>query len=132
MASPNSDNPEPQMSVDTATVYVRRMVKREKAKVGSIELAIEAISSRYRIGTSQLVHLFKGKAKTYDTAKFAKLYWAYLDHCAREIAALEHEMAVEKAVTGDDDFGDLAAEAAALAEKIASKRAALNQGREMR
>jgi len=120
------------MSVDTATVYVQRMVKREKASAGNVERAIATLSRRYKIGAWQLTHLFKGKAKTLDTAKFARLRAAYFDHCAAQVAALQHEMTVERAVTGDDDFDDLAAEAAALAEKIAAKRAALNQGGEVK
>jgi len=132
MALPNSDNPVPPMSVDTATVYVQRMVKREKASAGNVERAIATLSRRYKIGAWQLTHLFKGKAKTLDTAKFARLRAAYFDHCAAQVAALQHEMTVERAVTGDDDFDDLAAEAAALAEKIAAKRAALNQGGEVK
>lgn len=132
MALPNSDNPVPPMSAETATLYVQRMVDREKPKAGNADLALRQLARRYKLGFWHLTHLFKGKAKTLDTAKFARLRAAYFDHCASEIAALEHELAVERAVTGDDDFDDLAAEAAALAAKIAAKRAALHQGREMR
>lgn len=132
MALPNSDDPVPPMSVDTATVYVRRMVKREKAAAGNVDLAIKALARRYKIGASQLTHLFKGRAKTYDTSKFARLREAYFDHCAAQVAALQQEIAVEKAITRDDDFDDLAAQAAALAEKIAAKRTALNKGREVK
>lgn len=126
MALPKSDNPVPPMSAETATLYVQRMVEREKPKAGNAEAALKTLARQYKLGFWHLTHLFKGRAKTLDTAKFVALRAAYLDHCAREIAALEHELAVERAVTGDDDLTDLAAEASALAEKIASKRAALN------
>ncbi len=126
MALPNSDNPVPPMSAETATLYVQRMVEREKPKAGNAEAALQQIARRYKLGFWHLTHLFKGKAKTLDTVKFARLRAAYLDYCAREIAALEHELAVERAVTGDDYLEDLVTEAAALAEKVAAKRAALD------
>lgn len=45
--------------------------------------------------------------------------------CERQMAKLQHEIAVEKATHDDDDLRDLEAAASALAAKIEARKAAL-------
>jgi hypothetical protein len=119
-----SDNKVHDMSVEAASDYVQRMVQREARGPGDIENAMSRLEVRYGIGFWQLSHLRKGRAKTCDTSLFARIRAAYLDMCARQISALQHEIEVEGAL-GNDDLADLEAEARALAKKIAAKRAAI-------
>lgn len=111
------------MSATRATYYVRQMVKAERRTAGDTEGALTRISRGTGIGFWTLSHLRKGNAKTCDTRLFERLRSAYLDLCERQIAEIQLEIAVEKAVTSDDDLTNLEAEAAALAEKIAARRA---------
>jgi hypothetical protein len=67
------------------------------------------------------MHLRSRRAKSCDVSLFARIRGAYLDLCERQVTKLQHQIAVEKAT--HDDLEDLAAEAAALAEKIRSRRA---------
>jgi len=123
MGLPKSEHPVPPMSVDAAADYVDRMVRRERASAENNEAALRQIATRYRIGFWQLHHLFKRKAKTCDSALFGRIRDAYLDHCAKQITALQLELAVDKAVNPDAETENLAAQAAELAAKIAEKRA---------
>lgn len=128
MGLPNSDNEVPPMSAATATEYVRRMVDKEASGRGDTEGALERLARRYGLGFWQLSHLRKGRAKSVDASLFARVRAAYLDMCERQLATLQHEIAMEKAVSGDDDFADLEAAASALAEKVAAQRATLSRG----
>lgn len=132
MALPKNDNEVPQVSAQTATFYVQRMVKLEEVRAGNKENALRHISRDYKIGFWQLTHLFKGKAKTCDVGLYARIRSAYLDRCSQMIAALQHDLEIEGALHGDDVDQDLVARAAALAAEVAAQRAALHQGREVR
>ena len=46
-----------------------------------------------------------------------------LDLCERQVAKLQHEIAVEKALNEDDTLEDLEREARRLAARIAAKKA---------
>lgn len=98
------------------------MVARESRGPGDVMPALRRIGGRYGIGFWQLSHLRKGNAKTVDASLFERLQAAYLDLCMRQIEQLQHEIATERAVTGDDHLWDLEAEAAALASKVAARR----------
>lgn len=52
----------------------------------------------------------------------ARLRAAYLDLCERQVAKLQHEIAITRA-TGDDTLEDLVAEADRLAQKIKARKA---------
>lgn len=119
-----SDNEVHGMSTAVATEYVRRMVAREASGPGDTEGAMARLEARYGIGFWQLSHLRGGRAKTVDVNLYARIRGAYLDFCERQMKALEHEIAMEKAVTDDDSIADLEREAAALAARIKAKRAA--------
>lgn len=132
MALPNSGNEVPNVSAATATEYVQKLVTIETATSGTKENAIAKIARDYGLTPSQLTHLYKGRAKTCDVGLFTRIRSAYLDRCARALAALQHELAMEEASSGDAFDQDLVARAAALAEEVAAKRAALNKGAQVR
>lgn len=131
MALPKNDNEVPQVSAQTATFYVQRLVKLEEVRAGSKENALRQIARDYKIGFWQLTHIYKKKAKTCDVSLYARIRSAYLDRCSQMIAALQHDIEMEEASGADAFDQDLVAEAAALAAKIAAERAALNQGRKV-
>jgi len=127
MTYPKSEYPVPPMTVEAASDYARRVHGFLEAGVRDsedLEFAFDSFERRYGVGRWTLEHLRKGKAKTCDVGVFARLRAAYLDLCERQVSKLQHEIAVERAV-GDDDLASLEAEATALAQKIAARKAAL-------
>ncbi|HEU5019658.1 MAG TPA: hypothetical protein VFT69_16995 [Pseudolabrys sp.] len=112
------------MSAAAATELVRKMVFEEKRHTGDAELAMHSLARRYSVGFWTLDHLRKGRAKTCDSSLLARLRLAYLDICQRQLTHLQNEIATEKAA-GDDTLADLELEAAALAQKIQARKAAL-------
>lgn len=129
MALPKTDNKVPEVSAHTATEYVQMMVRIEEVRSGTQENAMRKLAHDYKIGFWQLVHLFKGKAKTCDVVLFNRVRSAYLDRCGQMIAALQHEIEMEEALGGDAVDQDLVARARALVAEVAEKRAALGEGR---
>ncbi len=101
----------------------------ERAEGGgpeAIDVAFDQqFERRFGVGRWTLAHLKKGRAKTCDVSVFARMRAAYIAICERQMAKLQHEIAVEKATHDDDDLRDLEAAAAALAAKIAARKAAL-------
>jgi len=122
--SPKSRNEIPEMSVESATEYVRTMVQRESRGPGDIENAMQRLEVRYGLPFWTLWHLRKGRAKTCDTSLFARIRGAYLDMCQQQVGSLLHEIQIEAAI-GDDTLEDLEAEARALAAKIRARKARL-------
>ena len=122
--SPKSRNEIPEMSVESATEYVRTMVQRESRGPGDIENAMQRLETRYGLPFWTLWHLRKGRAKTCDTSLFARIRGAYLDMCQQQVGSLLHEIQIEAAI-GDDTLEDLEAEARALAAKIRARKARL-------
>ena len=121
---PKSRNEIPEMSVESATEYVRTMVQRESRGPGDIENAMQRLETRYGLPFWTLWHLRKGRAKTCDTSLFARIRGAYLDMCQQQVGSLLHEIQIEAAI-GDDTLEDLEAEARALAAKIRARKARL-------
>lgn len=111
-------------AVETAGGYVRRMIAKEVNGWGDQANAQRRVGDRYGIPFWALEHLRTGRAKTVDASLFARIRSAYIDLCERQIAKLQHEIAIEKAVIGDDSLEDLEREAEALASRIAAKKAA--------
>lgn len=132
MGLPKIDNEVPQVSASTATDYVRKMVGLEELRSGNQEQALRKLAQDYHIGFWQLTHLFKARAKTCDIALYSRIRSAYYDHAAKMIAALQHDLDIDREVNGGDDTEDLVAEAAALAAKVAAKRTSRKPGREVR
>lgn len=131
MTYPNDEYPVPEMTVEAAAHFagkVHKFVEHDAEMTGlpgdeAIEFAYDRFERLYGVGRWTVDHLRKGKAKTCDVSIFAKLRAAYYDLCARQVAKLQHEIAVGKA-TADDPMDDLEAEAANLAQKIAARKAA--------
>lgn len=115
------------MTVEAAYDYASRLLEMEQ-RGSDQEGALFRLEQRYGIRPNQLMHLRSRRAKSCDVGLFASLRTAYLDLCERQIAKLQHQIAVEKA-TGDDTFADLESEARRLAEKVAAKKAALRLAR---
>lgn len=111
------------VSAAEAATYVRKMVAKESNGPGDFEPALHRIAQHSGIGFWTLHHLWKRKAKTVDSSLLGRVKAAYLDLCERQIAAIQLEIVRERAVGGDDDLTDIEAEAEALAEKIAARRA---------
>lgn len=111
------------MSVATASEYVRRMVARESRGPGDTKNAMARLEAKYGIRFWQLSHLRGGRAKTVDSSLFGRIRAAYLDYCESQVRLLQHEIAVEKAVSGDDALEDLVQEAESLAARIKEKKA---------
>ena len=126
MKSPTPEHPVPPMTVEAATDYARRVHGFIEAGVRSddeLDAAYSSFERQFGVGRWTIEHLRKRKAKTCDVSVFAKLRGAYLALCERQVAKLQHQIAVEKAIDDDDDLRDLEAEARALAAKIAAKKA---------
>lgn len=109
-------------TVETASAYVKRMVEREARGWGDQSTAQRRLGSRYDLPFWALEHLRTGRAKTVEAGLFTKIRAAYLDLCERQVAKLQHEIAVEKAIYEDDSMEDFEAEAAALAARIQAKK----------
>lgn len=113
-------------SVETAGGYVRRMVEREAKGWGDQSEAQSRLEQRYGIPYWALDRLRTGRAKSIEAGLFARIKGAYLDLCERQVARLQHEIAIEKALNEDDSLEDLEREAAELAARVEAKKAALN------
>jgi hypothetical protein len=111
-------------SADMAAGYVRRMVERESRGWGDQEGALSRLEARYGLPFWSLNNLRTGRAKTVEAGRFARIRGAYLDLCERQIAKLQHEISVEKALNEDDSLEDLEREARSLAARIAEKKEA--------
>lgn len=110
-------------TVETASAYVKRMVERETRGWGDQENALSRLEARYGLPFWSLDHLRTGRAKSVEAGLFARIRAAYLDLCERQVAKLQHEIAIEKAIHDDDSMEDLACEAETLLARIAAARA---------
>ena len=110
-------------TVEEAGTYVRRMIEKETRGWGDQDGALSRLGARYGVSYWALERLRTGRAKTVEAGLFARIRAAYLDLCERQVAKLQHEIALEKAISGDDDLGGLEIEAARLAARIEAARA---------
>lgn len=131
MAYQNSEYEVQKMSVETidrAHRFARDLVEMESRGHGDVEGALHRLEMKFGFGRWQIAHLRSGKAKTCDMGLFLRLRLAYLSMCEGQIKHAQHDIAVELAKDGgSDDLANLEAEAAALAAKIAAKKAALRK-----
>ena len=109
---------------DEASGFVRRMVARETRGWGDQSSAQQRLEARYGLSFWTLEHLRTGRAKSVEASLFARIRAAYLDVCERQVATLKHEIAVEKAINGDDTLEDLEAAASELAARILAQKQA--------
>lgn len=112
------------MTVEAASEYASRLLEHEQ-RGSDIEGALYRLEQRYGLTPNQIMHLRSKRAKSCDVNLFARLRAAYLDLCQRQVSKLQHEIAITKATDDDADIRDLEAEAAALARKIAERKAAI-------
>ena len=111
-------------SAELASGYVRRMVEKETRGWGDQDSALTRLEARYGIPFWSLNNIRTGRAKTVEAGLFARIRGAYLDLCERQVAKLQHEIAIEKALTEDDTLEDLEREAGRLAARIQAKKEA--------
>ena len=109
-------------SAELAAGYVRRMVATETRGWGDTDNALARLEARYGLPFWSINNIRTGRAKTVEAGLFGRIRAAYLDLCERQVAKLQHDIAVEKALNEDDTLEDLEREAAALAARIATKR----------
>lgn len=122
MKSTNIKHPVQPMTIEAAYDYASRLVEHEQ-RGSDLDAALHRLEQRYGLSPSQIMHLRSKRAKSCDVGLFARLRMAYIDLCERQVSRLQQQIAIEKA-TGDDTLEDLEAEARALAEKIAARKAA--------
>jgi len=116
-------------SSEVAGDYVRRMIEHETKGWGDQQNALARLEARYGLPFWSLTNLKSGRAKTVEAGLFARIRAAYLDLCQRQVSKLQHEIAIEKALTDDDNLADLESEARRLAARIAQTRAKRMVGR---
>lgn len=104
--------------------YVRRMIEREAKGWGDQANAQQRLEARYGLPFWAMDHLRTGRAKTVEAGLFARIRGAYLDLCERQVAKLQHEIAIERALHEDDTLADLESEARRLAARIQAKKVA--------
>lgn len=109
------------MTVEAASNYAATLLEMEQ-RGSDVESALFRLEQRYGLSPNQIMHLRSRRAKSCDVSLFARLRFAYLDLCERQISKLQHQIAIEKA-SGDDTIENLEAEALALAQKIQARKA---------
>lgn len=109
-------------SAQAAQMYVRQMIEVETRGWGHDENTLARLGERYGLSKWTLNHLRTGRAKTVEAGVFARIRAAYLDICERQVARLQQQIAIEKAMGWDDNLEGFAAEAEALAARIAAKK----------
>jgi hypothetical protein len=109
-------------SVDLAQDYARKLIGKE-AGSGDVEEAMRRVEAKTGVGYWTLWGLWHRRRKSVDRDLFARLRGAYLTFCERQISALQHELAIEKARCGDDSFDDLVGEAEDLVAKLKAAQA---------
>ena len=111
---------QPMSSVEIAADYANRMIERESRGPGDTEEAMRRIEAKTGVGywTLWSLRYRRRDLKTIAADQFQRIRTAYLATCERQLHALQHELAVEQARCGNDDFADLVVEAEVLAAKI--------------
>lgn len=105
-------------SCDLAGRYVREMTDREAKGWGDHSNALKRLSRRYGLSYWTLNNLRIGRSKTVEASIFKRVQTAYFDYCERQIAQLQHELELEKAVSGYADMENLVGEASQLLAKV--------------
>lgn len=124
MASPEKEDfaPMTAITVPNAHRMVRRMIDLEKSHGGKGEFeAMRDVCVTHGLPIWSLDHIRKHRAKSVRPGLFARIEAAYLRHLERQLAALQHELLVEKA-KGDARDQDLLGEVETLLAKVAARR----------
>lgn len=109
-------------SAQAAQLYVRGMIEVETRGWGDDDNALSRLGARYGLSKWTLNHLRTGRAKTVEAGVFARIRAAYLDLCERQVAKLQQQIAIEKAMGSDDHLEDLARQASDLAALVQAKK----------
>jgi transcriptional regulator with XRE-family HTH domain len=105
-------------SPDRAIGYATKLFQMVVKGWGDAPLAIEECAKRSGMSERSYERLMKGETKDPKLTVLGRVRTAYLGYCEEQVARLQHEIHIEKTRSSDGSFEDLAAEAAALAEKI--------------
>ena len=108
-------------AVSSARVYAERWIDRDAG--GNTRASLERLAREARVSFWTVNNLWIGRAKTVNADVMSALRGAYLRLCERQLAALQHELAIEKAITGEP-MDDFEAEISALVAKIQARKAA--------
>lgn len=110
-------------TVDLAADYATRLVANEThALGGDTDEAMRRVEARYGVGYWTLWSLRYKRPKSVSADVLSRLRGAYLAACERQLANLQHEIAVERARTGNDTDAALLDEAEAMVAKLRSRR----------
>jgi hypothetical protein len=111
-------------TVDLAADYAGRLIAQEThALGGDTDEAMRRVEAKYGVGYWTLWGLRYKRPKAVSADLFTRLRGAYLSACERQLANLQHEIAIERARCGHDLDADLLAEAETLLAKIKTARA---------
>src|SRR5690606_27818967 len=112
------------MSAQQASHFMKEMVLLEAVVTGSKETAITSLAREFKFTESQIIHLYKRRAKRCDVSLFARIHHAYLDKCAAMAMRLQHNIETQKAMGTDAFHEDLLDRTSALVAEANSKKAA--------
>lgn len=106
--------------IDDAISEVRLMVARQRRgpAVADISTAMGKVAGECRISRWAVWGLYHRRRKTISADQRMRVGSAYQRWCLHELRKLEAELLRQKMRWGNEPFQDLAAEAAALAERI--------------
>lgn len=126
MSESNKEFVESELSTaETATGYVRRMVAMESRGCGDTHGALHRLCRDLNLEYWPTEHVRRGKAKRIEVGLYQRIRGAYIAYCEKQVAKLQHEIAVERALAADDDQRDLEvleSEVCRLAEALAARK----------
>lgn len=103
--------------------YVRRMVELESRGNGDQCNALDRVARRIGTGARVARRIMNGERKTVDVSLFARMRSAYLELCEAQLRKLEHEIATERALVGEDhDLENIGASVLALRQQLQAKK----------
>ena len=103
---------------------INRMIALESRGWGDQKAALERIARRHSLPFWSLEHA-RTRAKDFKAGFAAKVRAAYVAECERQIKKLEHELAMERAMGGNDDALETAERTAReLLAKVEAARSA--------
>ena len=124
MTYPIFGNEVPKMSAQQASLFIKKMVLLESIVTGSKETAITSLAREFEFTESQIIHLYKRRAKSCDVTLYARIR-----KCGAIVQRLLHNIETLEALGTDDFDQDLHDRASALDAEVKAKKAALLQQR---
>ena len=105
-------------STEAAVSYTRGLIEKEMQGTGDLEPALYRLEAKTGIGFWTLRGLWYGRRKIIDRDLFNRVRGAYLSLCERKVTALQTELALEQARSGDATFENLARKIDLLAQEV--------------